>query len=198
MTSHKGYNEPGPVWLIGPSCTRLALVVVLRFYVPSPEVPFLALAAAASLRLRSSFRPDAAPSSSARSAGRRRLLRLLSIQTPGPGTLEIIKRRPAFGRTSGIRVGALYSRHYPPRKLGRDETACLSRSSFRSFFLSRCSPRSLSRQPSPAALLAASRRRVNVLLFLFPWGSFFPPSAFLRFSPREPLSSHDPRRSLRK
>lgn len=52
-----------------------------------------------------------------------------SIQTPGPGTVEIIKRRPAFGATSGIRVGALYSRHYPPRKLGRDETAFLSPSS---------------------------------------------------------------------
>lgn len=196
MTSHKGYNEPGSVWLIGPSCTRLAFVVVLRFHVPSPEVPFLAFAASASLHLRSSFRPNASPSFSARSADRR-LLRLLSIQTPGPGTVEIIKRRPAFGRTSGIRVGALYSRHYPPRKLGRDETASLSLSL--SCFFFRYSPRSLSH----SSFLSLSRRpplhlHVNVLLFLFPWGSFFSPGAFLRFSPREPLSSHDPRRSLRK
>ena len=52
------------------------------------------------------------------------LLRLLRYKLRrSPGTVEIIKRRPAFGATSGIRVGALYSRHYPPRKLGRDETA---------------------------------------------------------------------------
>lgn len=89
------------------------------------------------------------------------------IQTPGPGTVEIIKRRPAFGRTSGIRVGALCSRHYPPRKLGRDETAFLSLSlslslplclsSLLSFFLHRDSPSVRVSLPLPSWFVFSSR-----------------------------------------
>lgn len=134
MTSHKGYNEPGPIYLIGPSCTRLALcLIVLRSSVP----PFLLASSpfpVRSPRRSSSLVVSLVPFfATVRPAPARRLVAQarvcassLSIQTPGPGTVEIIKRRPAFGATSGIRVGALYSRHYPPRKLGRDETAFLS------------------------------------------------------------------------
>ena len=117
-------------------------------------------------------------------------LRLLRYKLQGPGTVEIIKRRPAFGATSGIRVGALYSRHYPPRKLGRDETAFLSPSSSHRLSLSlslslctsSCQPSPLSQLPFavlPAPLAATSP--VPVLLSLYDL-SLFLASCLLRSS----------------
>lgn len=176
MTSHKGYNEPGPVYyLIGPSCTRLALVVVPRSPFPVPPLQRSFPLFLRSPRHPSSlvlFSPDAGPSY----RSRRLLFSTLcasspSIQTPGPGTVEIIKRRPAFGATSGIRVGALYSRHYPPRKLGRDETAFLSPSSSHRLRLCTVLPSPVS---LPLAVLPATRAGSSPTLssFLFPRDSF--------------------------
>lgn len=119
--------------------TLLGRSFVPPFLRSSWRAPLFLRARYAARRLSSPFRPTP------RSVLLRRLVAQArvcasspSIQTPGPGTVEIIKRRPAFGATSGIRVGALYSRHYPPRKLGRDETAFLSPSSshYLSLFLS--------------------------------------------------------------
>lgn len=111
--------------MIGPSCTRLALVV-LHSSVSTfrhPEVLHSCVQLVSSPVAPSFFRstqvhPPLALGRSIRASSP-------SIQTPRPGTVEIIKRRPLFGATSGIRVGALYSRYYRSRELGRDDTAFL-------------------------------------------------------------------------
>lgn len=184
MTSHKGYNEPGPVCLIGPSCTRLPLVVLFSFSLSlssSPSISYGDRAFSRSPRHPSSssllvlFSPDASPSEHLLSAP----LRLLRYKLRrSPGTVEIIKRRPAFGATSGIRVGALYSRHYPPRKLGRDETALSL-----SLFL-------LLLPPSLCLLLPATTPCFFLLPSFLPFSSSFRLSSIFLFSiPSAALSS---------
>lgn len=131
MTSHKGYNELGPACSIGSIVHRAGDVVVTSFprsFLPSKLYPL------SYSRSFSARHAGVHPSTSVAS---------LSIQTLRGQVvqLEIIKRRPfVFGATPGIRVDALYPRHYPPRKLGRDETAFLRPSLFLSSlpcFLSR-------------------------------------------------------------